>query len=273
MKVPLLLNYGRSGGTLINQCLGALPETIVLSEINHKGGGWGKNKELSPTTVWDQAEQWHGIEIKSRNFVESMIEMAEYCEKSGIKLILRDWVFKFYGRPKKKSVEPSFRMETIELLTPHIEVMPFVFVRNAIDMWISFGMRDISPFFDDYYKFISEVKYRGYPIFKYEDFCRNPQAEMRKISEKMELNFDPSFEKNYHLVQANGNTQSKDSRGIIARKITLLPRKRISYSKIKFLRSSELMKKSNDLLGYSSDYFDDDNSRLKYWFNYVTSNG
>ena len=272
MTIPLLLNYGRSGGTLINQCLGALPNTIVLSEVNHVGGGWGEKKDLSPTTVWDQAAEWQDIEIKSRNFVDATIEMAEYCEKNGIQLILRDWVFKFYGRPAKSKEEPSFNMETIKLLSPHLDIVPFVFVRNAIDMWISFGMRDISPFFDDYFKFVKEIKDRGYPIFKYENFCKNPQQEMQFITDKLNLNFDSSFEKNYHLVQANGNTQKKNSRGIKAKRITLLPRKRIPYSKIKVLENSERMRESNQLLGYSTKYFDEETSYFKYWFNFFKTN-
>ena len=41
MRVGLLLCYARSGGTLLNQMIGSLPNVVMLSEVSPYGGGGG----------------------------------------------------------------------------------------------------------------------------------------------------------------------------------------------------------------------------------------
>jgi len=41
--LPVMICYARSGGTILNKCLASLTNTVMLSEINPLGGGWGEN--------------------------------------------------------------------------------------------------------------------------------------------------------------------------------------------------------------------------------------
>jgi hypothetical protein len=41
MSAIIMLCYVRSRGTVFNQCLGSLPNTIVLSEVNPQGNSRG----------------------------------------------------------------------------------------------------------------------------------------------------------------------------------------------------------------------------------------
>jgi hypothetical protein len=34
MKIPVIYAYPRSGGTLVNRCLGSIPGNLILSEVN-----------------------------------------------------------------------------------------------------------------------------------------------------------------------------------------------------------------------------------------------
>ena len=69
MSVGLMVCYARSGGTILNRCLGCLPGVVMLSEVTplvdqSPAGG-------EPRTVKDQARQWYGIELQSHGFTES----------------------------------------------------------------------------------------------------------------------------------------------------------------------------------------------------------
>ena len=74
----IMLCYARSGGTLLNKCLGSLSDTIILSEVNPVGSGSGKNKE-SLNSVYEQAKYWYNIELKNHDFKNAIIELDEYC--------------------------------------------------------------------------------------------------------------------------------------------------------------------------------------------------
>ena len=62
-----MINFGRSGGTLLNRILAALPNTVVMSEVHPLGGGWGKLKDKSPTTIQSLSD---GKSLEAyRNFI------------------------------------------------------------------------------------------------------------------------------------------------------------------------------------------------------------
>ena len=67
----LMFCFLRSGGTLLNRCLGCLPNTIVLSEVNPLGGGTGA--AVQATTPFEQARKWYGIELKSSDFTRAIL--------------------------------------------------------------------------------------------------------------------------------------------------------------------------------------------------------
>ena len=76
-----MLNMARSGGTLLNQCLGALDQVVMLSELNPRGGGWGIEGPASNTTVQTQAKAWYNLEIQSKGYVEGLKELAGICQQ------------------------------------------------------------------------------------------------------------------------------------------------------------------------------------------------
>lgn len=250
-----MISFARSGGTVLNQCLGCLPNTVIMSEVNPLGGGAGKGP-IALRTIKQQAKIWYGINLESNGFTNNALELNKICEDRGLQLIIRDWTFVNFNPLPNNNQNPPNKLLALEALKRKCKLKPFAFVRNAIDVWIS---RNVSPeeFFGPYLRYVKEILKLEIPIFKYENFCENPDKVIRNICKYAGLKYNDSY-KNYASFQnVNGDIQvSEYSRGIKQKEIKLLPRKRISRKKIKKMECNAEMIQANKLLGYSTSYYD-----------------
>lgn len=250
-----MICFARSGGTILNKALGSLPNTIMLSEVNPLGGGWGEAGINSYTTVYEQALHWYNIKLKNKKFEESIRELNNICKKNKKFLIIRDWSFVNFSEHKYNKFTPPktfMTLEAIKDLNPQI----FVFVRNSIDIWISREIPDMDKFFDEYLDYVKKVKSLKAPIFKYEDFTREPRKTLKTICDTVGLEYKDVIKTCIDYKKVNGDVQNKGgSRGIRQGKIKPLPRKRIPAEKISQLNKCKKMIEANKLLGYPTAYY------------------
>jgi hypothetical protein len=245
--------YARSGGTLLNKCLGALPGTVVLSEVNPLGGGWGAAGAASYTTVSMQAKQWYGIDVETEDFINGIVKLDSLCKSSGRHLVVRDWCYVNFASHEYNHGKPPKRFLTIEGLRGKVDVKIFAFVRDAIDIWISRGCPDVKQFFEEYWGYIEKLTELKVPVFKYEDFCANPMRTLREICECVGLDYADVSESYRSFDYVNGDTQGA-SRGNTLSEIKLLPRKDIQKRMVKEVNASDFMKKCNSAMGYRERY-------------------
>ncbi len=255
MSVILMICYARSGGTVLNRCLGGLPNTVVMSEVNPLGGGSGKGP-VALRTIKQQAKAWYGINLKSDGFENSAVELNNICKEQQKRLIIRDWPFVNFNPLPNNNQNPPNKLLALETLTEKCELKPFAFVRNAIDVWISRNV-SLEEFSGPYLRYVKEILKYEIPILKYEDFCKNPDKTIKSICDYAGLEYSDSY-KNYTSFQnVNGDVQvSEHSRGIKQKEIKPLPRRRISRKKIKEVECNADMIQANELLGYSTSYHD-----------------
>lgn len=244
--IPLLICYSRSGGTLLSRCLQAMGKTFVASEVHPI---YNAHKTLS-----SQASQLN-VDLSHINYVDQVIELQQVLQEKGKQLILRDWSFIDFTPHEINNFDPSYQLTQWRILSEKIPVIPIVFVRDAIDIWIS---RQFPPFFFDCYdRYVDAVSASKFPIFKYESFCQEPIQEMQKITANLQIPFDKTFLSKYKSQYVSGDMDIKNSsRGIVQNKIKRLKRKRIAKPRIQWLDQQELMKNSNQILGYSHTYYD-----------------
>jgi hypothetical protein len=248
-----MINFARSGGTILNRCLGSLPGVVIISEVSPFGGGAGIDA-ASPRSVAGQAEQWYGIALEATDFVGSVCELARHCAVRGTHLIVRDWTFaSFVPIPQNGHQPPGF-LATLEALRPLVHVTPFVFVRDAIDVWISRGMPEPESFFSQYLGFVRAIKALGAPIFTYEDFCDRPRGVVRLICDACGLPYDDVFMEQYKRFSTVSGDVQTVSRGANLPNIQPLQRKRIPKSVARHLNASSSMRTANELLGYPTSY-------------------
>ncbi len=267
MSVVVMLCFARSGGTLLNKCIGSLPDTVVLSEVNPLGGGWGENGADSFSTVRAQAKNWYNLDIKSDEFADGIIELYEICKDTNKRLVVRDWTFVNFVPCEENQWSPPNRFLTLDSLKDNCAVIPFAFIRNAIDVWISRGMPPVNDFFMHYLNYVERLTRENICYFRYEDFCANPQGRLKEICEYANLPYRDVTNIYQAFSKVNGDVQNKSaSRGIKQNKIAPLPRKYIPWQKIREIEESSLVRRCNELVGYQSSYFTGMTDRAIWFF-------
>lgn len=254
MPVVVMVCFARSGGTVLNQCLGCLPGVVVLSEVNRLGGGAGVGP-VSCQTVQDQAWAWYGIRLAQPSFAEGIWELDRVCESSSRRLVVRDWTYVEFMPTVENKGRPSGRLATLDDLEQRGSVVPFAFVRDAIDVWISRGCPPTDAFFDGYLRYVQALVQRRVPIFKYERFCLDPDGVMRRLCGQCGLDYSDAYRKHQSFTRVNGNVQlGTESRGIQQGQIRPLARRWISPERVRSVNRSKAMIQANRLLGYPPFY-------------------
>lgn len=258
MPIIVMICFARSGGTILNQCLGSLPNTLIISEVSPLAGNWRKGN-IFVGTIKEQAKYWYDIDLKSNGFVESALELAEICKRDGRMLVIRDWTFGGY-LPTKNNLGPTpDRILSLEALENRCEVLPFCFVRDPIDVWLSLTKRmaiEIKTFFKQYLKYIQDIKVRNITVFKYEDFVRRPEETIRQICQYAGLEFSDSWKNYMSYGKVIGDTVfDPHSRGRKAGTIKMIPRRYLPKKRIIELNRCKEMIRANELLGYPTSYW------------------
>jgi len=248
----LMICYARSGGTLLNRCLGMLPGVVVLSEVHPFGGGHGAPGTDTLTTVRQQAAAWYGIDLHSEDFVAAVLELDDICRGRGLHLVVREWSFVNFTPYPENNHHPPNRLLGLEMLRDRCDVRPFAFVRDAIDVWLSRPV-PLDEFAGPYLRYVQALVDAGFPIFRYEDLCRDPDVQMQHLCRAMGLPFSDAFHHYEHFTKVNGDVQGV-SRGLKRGGFTTLPRRRISRRLRRRLAACEPIRRANALLGYPTDY-------------------
>lgn len=256
MSVRAMICFARSGGTVLNQCIGSLPNVVILSEVNPLGGGGGQGPVWFQT-VKAQAKEWYQINLQSEDFVGGILELEQICENSGRSLIVRDWTLVNFFPCEENGWNPPNRLLTLEILEKRCEINPFVFVRDSIDVWISRGTPRARDFFRQYLCYVEAILEKKLPIFKYEDFCRKPSVVIRNICGYTGLVYSDSYKNYASFLNVNGDVQiPRGSRGTKQGEIKPLPRKWLPKDKIIEVNQNADMVRANSLLEYPVSYYD-----------------
>lgn len=269
MSIILMVCFARSGATILNQCLGSLPDVVMMSEVSPLGGGMGRGL-VSYRTIKSQAKQWYGIDLKSDedDFAACAIELERICDKEGKHLIIRDWNYVNFVPDKRNDYDPPNQLLSLEVLKDRCELITFAFVRDAIDIWISFKFKRIrnyndNDFFKNYLKFVNCLIENRIPLFRYEDFVLDPEMIVRNICKYAGLTFSNDFRNYYRYEKVNGDNQhGNQSRGFRANKIKQLPRKIIAKHEIERINQSKDLKEANSLLQYQCSYEEKGRERI-----------
>ena len=134
--IPVLYSFARSGGTLVNQMLGAHSQCLVLSEVN---------PAASYKPVVEQAVQWlRLIEpaevscVGAAPYRRQISLLRERAARHGKLLVVRDWVTPNYLRNVVKGVHPSGQLEqALYLEREGLEPRPLVVTRRAAAVYRS----------------------------------------------------------------------------------------------------------------------------------------
>ncbi len=256
MKIPVIYAYPRSGGTLVNRCLGSIPGNLILSEVNPLA---------SVVPVATQAQTWLNLlreeqvsDLSHKPYGRQITHLATMAKELNQHLIIRDWTAaNFIDNPINDNLlTPSFLLEQDLYLSHYgLTCLPVVIARRVADVYESMTRTfphlnlEIQSFGEAYLAYAQAVSY--YPVFQYEQICQDPQTQIPLICESLEINYDPDFvNKFYHFENCTGdNTVEQSSRGRQLTKIKLFPSHTESEC-YKMASNDQNCQKADQLLGY-----------------------
>ena len=124
MSIIVMICFARSGGTILNQCLGSLSNTLVISESTPLIVD--SNKDATRIgMIKDQAKQWHHIDLKSNDFVESALELEKITAERRCQLVIRDWTYSSFFPFGNNPSPPPDKLVTLDVLEKSVMLFPF----------------------------------------------------------------------------------------------------------------------------------------------------
>lgn len=202
-KIRMIHNMARSGSTLMCKCLGCMEGVVLLSEIHPRANLLGALK---------QAQEWFGLLSRDEitglqqpgngDYAKAIALIEQRCRERGDTLVLRDWAHLDYtGLPFIAS--PDYRPQLYAALSGSFDIIRISTARDPVTQWQSLIQLDVmkkplqsgafgpDQFLAGYRKYAELCVETGF--IRYEDFLLNPDLEMRKICDHLQIKFDPDF--------------------------------------------------------------------------------
>lgn len=212
--IRVLRGLACSGGTLVAKCIGAQPNTYLLSEVHphtllnnipqHK-------PTYAPTDIVKlarYAEIPRVGEFEAEHFKLSMRLLQKHLSSVGGVLVLREHSHADFcvGSVFSK------HSKVLELLQAEFHILTLIACRHPMDSflslekngWLHFEPPSFEEYCKRYWEFIKD--HGDGHIVKYEEFVADPDAQMKTISNKLELSFDENFVDIFPIVKVTGDS-------------------------------------------------------------------
>jgi len=206
-------HFACTGGTLISKCISALPNIVLLSEIDPLSWQYKNTdkKQYSPTDITLHLR--NGLRggddaIVAELFVANISNLHENLKLSGRRLVIRDHTHSHYC----SLVVPEDRPSLQEILKNKIPLKSVVTVRHPLDSYISLienRWKHFSPFSLEEYSrryilFLDE--YVHSPIIYYEEFVKFPEDNLQNICNMLDIVYAPDAFDLMDMVVLSGDS-------------------------------------------------------------------
>ncbi|MCF3596440.1 sulfotransferase [Rhodobacteraceae bacterium LMO-12] len=212
--IRLIHHFACSGGTVMSSCIAAMPNTILLNEIDPLSRlhlPWA-SKSFKPTDILtDMIASPRAVpqEATIAVFRAGLKAMRDQLATQGMALILRDHSHSHFCHDVTPAIErPLLR----DLMPPDVAVRSVLTLRHPLDSfmsletnkWLHFKPATLEEYSKRYLSFLHA--YGDVARFKYEDFTRAPDAVLQKICAVLELPYSGEFNVTRSLFALSGDS-------------------------------------------------------------------
>ena len=256
--IPVFHSFARSGGTLVNQLLGAHPQCLVLSEVN---------PAASFKSVAEQAVEWLGLvepheagEFARLPYHRQIAFLDGRAGKRGKRLVVRDWVtVNFLPGAARDHTIPSGELEQeLYLEQAGLRPVPVVIARRSAAVYRSITrhfshLQDLEPevFEKSYLEYARAVA--EFPKIHLETLRARPAAAVEEVLRRFELDTSrrESMLENFHEFRnCTGNTTLQAQSGsAIAQRI--LPPEASAPDEAALTERHPALAEADRLMGYA----------------------
>ncbi len=246
-----------TGGTLITKCLAAMPNVLVLNEIDPlstmtpKGGTFNPDKPpFTPTDIVSLLRQGdrkvpEGLLVKL--FLKNLDLLRDEYGRAGRRLLLRDHSHSHFLAGDEIAQRPSL----LSMVKSRFPVLSVVTVRHPIDSFLSLEShgwpncpRKFEEYCRRYHAFLDA--HEEVPVFRYEDFVNDPSAIVAELCQSLELSYSESFLDTFDVFRFSGDS------GRTGMTIEARPRREVNEDFLAEVNSSSVSVELLSRLGYES---------------------
>ena len=247
-------HFACTGGTMISKCIGSMPNTHLLSEVDPLSelptGGTGRR--FSPTDLIYRIGDTRlgtNADFIIEVFLRGLSAIYDHCRKVGAHLVIRDHshshfcVSEDYLARKTLKQILSVRFRTLSILTVRHPLDSYLSLQN--NNWVHFSPPTLEEYSRRYCAFLSV--YSDCPRVRYEDFVGSPEQTMRQICNDLALSYAQLFRNVFQVIELSGDSGRKGEQ------INIRPRRGVPSNVAEEVESSATFKKLCAELGYRAD--------------------
>ena len=236
--VRLIHHLSCTGGTIISKCIAAMPNVVLLSEVNPASELPRTSiVRFAPTDMIRLAKQ-SGIpsfdDLRIKLFRAEIDEVIKHTRNLGSRLVLRVHSHSDYLVGDISS-QPNYVKNSLDGRHSSVSVMT---VRHPIDSYLSLVQKKWIHFnpqtFDEYCRrYLAYLEHnQNDPLFKYEDFVYDPKRVIKSICKALSLPFNEDFIDLFELIKLTGDS------GRTSNEISLRSRRKDDGSLLRSARNS-----------------------------------
>ena len=181
-----------TGGTIISKCIASMRDVYFLSEIHPF---LANAPQFDPMAVTAQFQaQYRALsraEMKAA-FLEQIAIVAGCVERRKGYLVLRDHAHTDFCA-KGAALAPSMLSTLAE---GGYRTNAVVTIRDPVETYVSMLNNEFRELAFDAYceRWLAFLDcYSGRPVYRYEDFCNEPESEIVRMCGDLQIPFDPDF--------------------------------------------------------------------------------
>jgi hypothetical protein len=255
--VRTIHHLAATGGTLIAKCIAAAESVWLASEANPFVESSNRFDPRHLLSGLDARYSFLGEE-DLRDFFLWQVERAQHLAVREQKhLVIREYTNAFYFAPV---IDP--RLPVLDVLKgAGYATRSVATVRHPLDsylallehVWLLPELRSVEAYSARYLHFLADVRSAELPIFRYEDFVIDPDDQLRRITDALELEFPIGFRDRIASITLTGD--SGRSSAAIATRPRRRPSRRLSRQILRELNAPSYLKLCEQL-GYRPGFDD-----------------
>lgn len=242
-------HFACTGGTILSRCIEAMPNTVLLSEIDPLSTLPLSTVDFAPYDLLRQSQTSlrplddAGV---SEMFLAGLNAMYEANLRAGRRLVIRDHTHSHYCTQINPDERPTIR----DILRRQFTLRSLVTVRHPLDSlisllrngWVMFAPKTLEEYCRRYILFLDA--YADAPVLRYEDFTADPDRRARQMTEILALPYTDHWRDILPVIAVSGDSGRKSN------EIASRPRQEVSAELRVACKESRSYKSVCARLGY-----------------------